>query len=39
MTTMPDQEPILASWKISEVLRRHPETLDALIETSPALAK
>jgi uncharacterized protein (DUF2249 family) len=39
MTAMPDQEPILASWKISEVLRRHPETLDALIETSPAFAK
>jgi uncharacterized protein (DUF2249 family) len=39
MTTTSDQAPILASWKISEVLRRHPETLDVLIETSPAFAK
>lgn len=39
MTTTSDQAPILASWKISEVLRRHPETLDVLIATSPAFAK
>ncbi|HVL24838.1 MAG TPA: DUF2249 domain-containing protein [Thermomicrobiales bacterium] len=34
-----DQEPILASWKISEVLRRYPQLLDVLIDLSPAFAK
>jgi hypothetical protein len=34
-----DQEPILASWKISEVLKRHPELLDTLVELSPAFGK
>lgn len=34
-----DQEPILASWKISEVLQRYPQALEALVELSPAFAK
>jgi uncharacterized protein (DUF2249 family) len=34
-----DREPILASWKISEVLKRHPELLDDLIGLSPAFEK
>lgn len=34
-----DQEPILASWKISEVLRRYPDLLETLIELSPAFSK
>jgi uncharacterized protein (DUF2249 family) len=34
-----DREPILASWKISEVLRRYPQLLDVLIDLSPAFAK
>jgi uncharacterized protein (DUF2249 family) len=38
MTTI-DQEPILASWKISEVLRKHPELLDELVGLSPAFEK
>lgn len=33
------QEPILASWKISEVLQRYPQLLDTLIDLSPAFAK
>jgi uncharacterized protein (DUF2249 family) len=33
------QEPILASWKISEVIRRHPDLLDTLIGLSPAFAR
>lgn len=32
-------EPILASWKISDVLRHYPQLLDVLIEISPAFAK
>lgn len=39
MTTTSDQEPILASWKIGDVLSRHPETLETLIAASPAFAK
>ena len=39
MTTRTDDEPILASWKISEVLHQHPDLLDALVELSPAFAK
>lgn len=39
---MPDTtktlEPILASWKISEVLRRYPQLLDVLLEISPAFS-
>lgn len=34
-----DQEPILASWKISEVLQRYPQALDELVGLSPAFAK
>jgi uncharacterized protein (DUF2249 family) len=34
-----DREPILASWKISEVLKRHPELLEELIGLSPAFEK
>jgi hypothetical protein len=37
MTTT--QDPILASWKISDVLARHPALLDTLVELSPAFAK
>lgn len=29
-------EPILATWKVSEVLSRYPELLDVLVELSPA---
>lgn len=32
-------EPILASWKISEVLRRYPLLLDLLVDLTPAFAK
>lgn len=32
------REPILASWKISEVLWRYPETLEILLNVSPAFA-
>jgi uncharacterized protein (DUF2249 family) len=32
-------EPILASWKISDVLARHPDLLDTLVDLSPAFAK
>lgn len=39
MTTTSDQEPILASWKISEVLQRYPRLLDVLIDLSPAFTK
>ena len=39
MTTTSDQEPILASWKISEVLQRYPRLLDVLVELSPAFTK
>jgi uncharacterized protein (DUF2249 family) len=34
-----EREPILASWKISEVLKRYPEVLDDLIGLSPAFEK
>ncbi|HET8631721.1 MAG TPA: DUF2249 domain-containing protein [Thermomicrobiales bacterium] len=33
------QTPILASWKISDVLKRHPETLDVLVAASPEFAR
>ena len=36
---MTDREPILASWKISEVLKRYPELLDELVGLSPAFEK
>lgn len=39
MTARTDEAPILASWKISEVLQKHPELLDVLIGLSPAFAK
>lgn len=32
-------EPILASWKISEVLQKHPDLLDTLVDLSPAFGK
>lgn len=38
MTTS-SQEPILASWKISEVLQRYPQLLDELVAISPAFTK
>lgn len=31
-------EPILASWKISDVLRRYPALLDTLVDLTPAFA-
>lgn len=34
-----DQDPILASWKISEVLQRHPPLLDTLVGLNPTFAK
>lgn len=34
-----EREPILASWKISEVLKRYPELLDELVGLSPAFEK
>jgi uncharacterized protein (DUF2249 family) len=34
-----EREPILASWKISEVLKRYPELLDELVSLSPAFEK
>lgn len=37
MTT--ERDPILASWKISEVLKRYPELLDVLVDLSPAFGK
>ena len=37
MTT--DCEPILASWKISEVLKAYPELLDVLVDLTPAFDK
>jgi hypothetical protein len=38
MTTT-EREPILASWKISEVLKEHPELLDVLVGLTPAFSK
>jgi uncharacterized protein (DUF2249 family) len=38
MTTT-EREPILASWKISEVLKEHPELLDVLVDLTPAFSK
>jgi uncharacterized protein (DUF2249 family) len=32
-------DPILASWKISEVLKRYPELLDVLVDLTPAFGK
>lgn len=37
--TSTGQEPILASWKISEVLQKHPDLLDYLIDLTPAFKK
>ena len=37
--TRAELEPILASDKISDVLKRHPDLLDVLVRTSPAFAK
>ncbi|MGB3327422.1 MAG: DUF2249 domain-containing protein [Thermomicrobiales bacterium] len=34
-----DQDPILASWRISEVLQRYPALLDTLIDLSPTFGK
>jgi uncharacterized protein (DUF2249 family) len=34
-----DRDPILASWKISDVLKAYPELLDVLVELSPAFGK
>jgi uncharacterized protein (DUF2249 family) len=39
MTTPSEQDPILASWKISEVLQKHPQVLDVLIDAAPAFSK
>lgn len=39
MTVSSDQEPILASWKISDVLQRYPQSLDLLVDLSPAFSK
>lgn len=36
---MTQQEPILASWKISEVLARYPDLLDVLVDLAPAFSK
>lgn len=36
---MTGPEPILASWKVSEVLRRYPQLLDVLINLSPAFGR
>lgn len=38
-TAAQSDEPILASWKISEVLQKHPELLDTLVDLSPAFGK
>ncbi|HEX5505841.1 MAG TPA: DUF2249 domain-containing protein, partial [Thermomicrobiales bacterium] len=37
--TVGGDEPILASWKISDVLKRHPEVLDVLVAANPAFAR
>lgn len=39
MVTSTEQAPILASWKISEVLRQHPQLVDVLVDISPAFSK
>lgn len=39
VSPMTEQEPILASWKISEVLKRYPALLDVLVDLSPAFSK
>lgn len=39
VSMMTEQEPILASWKISEVLKRYPALLDVLVDLSPAFSK
>lgn len=39
VTTMTEREPILASWKMSDVLGRYPELLEVLVGLSPAFAK
>lgn len=37
--TAAEQDPILASDKISDILKRHPDLLEVLVELSPAFAK
>lgn len=39
VTMTADREPILASWKISEVLKAYPELLDVLVNLTPAFGK
>lgn len=34
-----EHEPILASWKISEVLKHYPQLIDVLVDLSPAFSK
>lgn len=36
---MTGREPILASWKISDVLREYPELLEVLVDLTPAFRK
>lgn len=36
---MTERQPILASWKISEVLKTYPELLDVLVDLTPAFSK
>ncbi|MBI2910843.1 MAG: DUF1858 domain-containing protein, partial [Chloroflexi bacterium] len=36
---MSSPEPILATWKVSEVLRRYPQLLGVLIDLSPAFGR
>ncbi len=36
---MSSEEPILATWKVSEVLRRYPQLLEVLIDLSPAFSR
>ena len=37
--SMPERDPILASWKISDVLKTYPELLDVLVDLTPAFRK
>lgn len=39
VNSMTDREPILASWKISDVLTKYPELLDVLVDLTPAFRK
>ncbi len=36
---IPASDPVLASWRISQVLERYPELLDLLVDLSPAFAQ